>query len=301
LIRIKADSHQLVSNFIESHQTKRAVPRFDAPGSRRQVGPNKPGIPAKIFAMAITTGSLFLASGNGLFPDNVLAQRPQCPPHSHWDGSQCKCDAGYGSADGKSCRPMAELAQCPPHSHWDGKQCKCDAGYGVFPGDNRCTSYSSICRRFDSHARYNSAINDCECGPGYVENDAANRCDPVGAAKARSAAPAPDKKATTASRPYSHQLPEGNSGGDLHVRIHRGWGSSNKSEGSIKETIDANSKPTGNMRTPVKVDGKTVYMTESGAEAYHRTADDATASTSVKPDADTKGDFWGGAKSSNKK
>jgi hypothetical protein len=49
-------------------------------------------------------------------------------------------------------------------------------------------------------------------------------------------------------------------GGDLHVR------SSGMITGmNMNDTVDANSKPSGNMTTPVNVEGKTVYMTEAGA------------------------------------
>src|SRR5262249_46179411 len=45
---------------------------------------------------------------------------PQCPPGSHWDGTQCVPD-------------VKPPPQCPPGSHWDGQQCVPDTIGIVLP------------------------------------------------------------------------------------------------------------------------------------------------------------------------
>ena len=201
-----------------------------------------------------------------------LAELAECPPNSHWDGSQCTCSPGYGSRDNATCRPLAELAECPPNSHWDGSQCKCSPGYGVFPGDDSCTSYRSMCKRFDSNAVYSPAKKDCECIAGYRENAAGNGCDPLAEAPASLPNTAahrdlPETSSRQAAGPLAGQTRQEN----MSVRmdnfgVPRGLGQDTV-------VIAARSERSGDMASPVSIGGKTVYMSEAGAEAYRQRAE----------------------------
>jgi len=224
-----------------------------------------------------------------------LSELAQCPPNSSWDGTQCRCSPGYGSVDDKSCTSLAELAQCPPNSNWDGNKCACIAGYGVFPGDDTCTSYRSMCKRFDSHAVYNPANKDCECVAGYRENAAGNGCDPIAEAPA-----APDKKSDSVAHQNSpgtpaRQAKDSPAGqenvADLSVRINT-FGAPDRASQQT-EVIDARSERSGDMTFPVSVGGKTIFMTEAGAEAYRQRAEsgDLSANVSIKKDVSIADDF----------
>jgi hypothetical protein len=50
------------------------------------------------------------------------------------------------------------------------------------------------------------------------------------------------------------------------------------------KTLDANSKPSGNMKTPVEVDGKTVYMTEAGAKLFEKAKEESLEAPRVEKD-----------------
>ena len=100
------------------------------------------------------------------FPDKSFSQEEyDCPENSHHAGNgMCNCNEGYENYDGKCKKPYCE----DPNSHVvGGDKCYCNDGYSEYNG--KCTSMQVICRTFN--ARYNSAINNCECSEGYVEKD----------------------------------------------------------------------------------------------------------------------------------
>ncbi|MDB5102016.1 MAG: hypothetical protein JWM80_6437 [Cyanobacteria bacterium RYN_339] len=70
-------------------------------------------------------------------------------------------------------------------------------------------------------------------------------------------------------------------GGDSRVQFGAvgGMGALNQ----IK-TIDANSKASGDMKCPVEVGGKTVYMTEAGRDLYEKTKGDSLSEPKVEKD-----------------
>jgi len=79
-----------------------------------------------------------------IFPKiSVYSQSdPECPAHSHWDGSQCVCDSGYMVPSGKNeCVPLSQV--CPANSHLEGNQCFCNSGYGNKNGV--CVPLSEFC------------------------------------------------------------------------------------------------------------------------------------------------------------
>jgi hypothetical protein len=80
-------------------------------------------------------------------------------------------------------------------------------------------------------------------------------------------------------------------GGDVHVRVNKNaYGLS-----PLNSVIDANTKASGNMQTPVQVNGRTVYMTEGGAARYNMLKDNSfgTLKFSVHDDTRTGGGFLG--------
>ncbi len=208
-----------------------------------------------------------------------LAELTECPPNSSWNGTECKCSPGYGSKDGSSCRPLAELTECPPNSHAEGSDCFCNDGFGNING--KCVSLSAACATFN--ARWSPAKGDCECASGYHEDTAANKCVPD-VSPQQTADKTPSKgqsgkpedslaEQRSTGTPISEATPSSNgqkTGGDLSVRI-RPPGAPDQVYQQT-EVIDASSERTGDMKIAVSVGGKTVFMTEAGAEAYQRRA-----------------------------
>lgn len=80
-------------------------------------------------------------------------------------------------------------------------------------------------------------------------------------------------------------------GGDVHVRVSKNaYGLS-----PLNSVIDANTKASGNMQTPVQVNGRTVYMTERGAARYNMLKDNSFGlmEFSVHDDTRTDSSFFG--------